>query len=75
VGRFVYLERKTLKNHELKPMLEAHIFVSSDPLSIERMQGVLKDAEKKQIKTLLLQMEEEFMLSNRGFHLVEIAGG
>lgn len=64
-----------MKDHELKPILEALLFVSSDPLSIDRIQGVLKDAEKKQIKTLLLQMEEEFMLSNRGFHLVEIAGG
>ncbi len=64
-----------MEDHELKPILEALLFVSSDPLSIERMQSVLKDVDRKQIKTLLQQMEEEFMLSNSGFHLVEIAGG
>ncbi|MFQ5598144.1 MAG: SMC-Scp complex subunit ScpB [Nitrospiria bacterium] len=64
-----------MEDHELKPILEALLFVSSDPLSIDRMMGVIQGVEKQRIKTLLLQLEEEFMLSNRGFHLVELAGG
>lgn len=64
-----------MEDHELKPVLEALLFVSSDPISIDRLQSVLKDVERSRIKSLLLQLEEEFMLSNRGFHLVQIAGG
>ncbi len=64
-----------MEDHELKPILEALLFVSSDPISIDRLQGVLKGVERSRIKSLLLQLEEEFMLSNRGFHLVQIAGG
>lgn len=64
-----------MEDHQLKPILESLVFVSSDPISIDRMQAVLKGVERGRIKNLLLQLEEEFMLSNRGFHLVELAGG
>lgn len=64
-----------MEDHELKPILEALLFVSSDPVSIDRMLGVLEGVERPRVKQLLLQLEEEFMLSNRGFHLVEVAGG
>lgn len=64
-----------MEDHEIKPILEALLFVSSDPLSLDRMHTVLDRVEKSRIKSLLLQLEQEFMLSNRGFHLVEVAGG
>ncbi len=64
-----------MEDHELNPIIEALLFVSSDPISLDRMQGVLDGVEKSRIKSLLLQLEQELMLSNRGFHLVEIAGG
>jgi len=64
-----------MEDHELKPVLEALLFVSSDPISLDRLQSVLKGVERSRIKSLLFQLEEEFMLSNRGFHLVQIAGG
>lgn len=64
-----------MEDQQLKPILESLLFVSSDPISIDRMLAVLKGVERTQIKNLLLQLEEEFMLSNRGFHLVELAGG
>ncbi|MFQ5587711.1 MAG: SMC-Scp complex subunit ScpB [Nitrospiria bacterium] len=64
-----------MEDHEIKPILEALLFVSSDPLSLDRMHAVLDRVEKSRIKSLLLQLEQEFMLSNRGFHLVEVAGG
>jgi len=64
-----------LQDHELKPILEALLFVSSEPVSLDRLQGVFNGVEKRRIRALLLQMEQESMLANRGFHLVEIAGG
>ncbi len=64
-----------MEDHELKPIIESLLFVSSDPISIDRILGVLGDVEKSRVKKLLLQLEEEFMLSNRGFQLVEVAGG
>ncbi len=64
-----------MEDHELKPIIEALLFVASDPVSLDRIHGVLKGVEKNRIKSLLLQLEQEFMLSNRGFHLLEIAGG
>lgn len=64
-----------MEDHELKPVLEALLFVSSEPISLDRLQRVLKGVERSRIKALLLQLEEELMLSNRGFHLVQIAGG
>lgn len=64
-----------MEDHELKPILEALLFVSSDPVPLERLHGVFDGVEKVRIKTLLLELEQEFMISNRGFHLVEIAGG
>lgn len=64
-----------MQDHEIKPILEALLFVSSEPVSLERLHGVFDGVEKSRLKALLLQLEQEFMLSNRGFHLLEIAGG
>ncbi len=64
-----------MHDDEIKPILEALLFVSSDPVSLERLHGVFDGVEKARVKALLLQLIQESMLANRGFHLVEIAGG
>lgn len=64
-----------MHDDEIKPILEALLFVSSDPVSLERLHGVFDGVEKARIKALLLQLVQASMLANRGFHLVEIAGG
>ncbi len=64
-----------MHDDEIKPILEALLFVSSDPVSLERLHGVFDGVEKARIKALLFQLQQESMFANRGFHLVEIAGG
>lgn len=64
-----------MQDDEIKPILEALLFVSSEPVSLDRLHGVFDGVERGRIKALLLQLEQESMFANRGFHLVEIAGG
>ncbi len=64
-----------MEDHEIKPILEALLFVSSEPITLDRLHGVFDGVDKARISALLDQLEQEFMLSNRGFHLVKVAGG
>lgn len=73
--RSAYKREMILEDYELKPIIEALLFVSAEPVSIDRFLNVLKGVERKELKALLNRLQEEFLLSNRGFHLVEVAGG
>ncbi len=64
-----------MHDDEIKPILEALLFVSSDPVSLERLHGVFDGVQKARVKALLFQLVQESLLANRGFHLAEIAGG
>src|SRR3972149_159440 len=59
----------------LKPLLEAIIFASEPPVSIERIMGVLEGERRDEVKATLKEMVEEFSNSTRGIFLEEVAGG
>ncbi|MFY9268165.1 MAG: SMC-Scp complex subunit ScpB [Candidatus Manganitrophaceae bacterium] len=60
---------------EMKPILEALIFVSGDPISIDRLHAVLPQVERTKLKAALEELQAEYAASNRGLQVVEVAGG
>jgi segregation and condensation protein B len=64
-----------MEDHEIKPVIEALMFVSGDPISIDRLHDVLTEVEKPRIRALLEELRLDYAQSNRGLQVVEVAGG
>ena len=58
-----------------KALIEALIFVSENPLSLERMKEAIGGVQKREIQRLLSELMEEYNRAPRGFTLVEVAEG
>ena len=58
----------------LKAILEALIFVSESPLTLDRMKEVV-GVQKKDLQRLLAGLTAEYVQAERGFILVEVAEG
>lgn len=63
-----------MEEHELKPIIEALLFVSGDPISIERLKDVI-GVNKQQLELALEGLKKDYAESNRGIQVIEIAGG
>ena len=64
-----------MEDQEAKPILEALLFVSPEPISIERLQEVLEGMARARIQSLLKTLTEEYEQNGHGLQLVEVAGG
>ncbi len=60
---------------KLKPILEALIFVSEDPISLDKMAGVLPDCPKKKLKELLAELGQDYEERGGALEIVEVANG
>ncbi len=66
---------KALEDRELKAILETLLFVSAEPMPIERLMVVLGEVSKHEVKQALQVLREEMDRQGRGVQLVELAGG
>jgi len=60
---------------ELKGILEALLFVSQDPLSLDRFTSVLGGVSKEEVKRAIRVLEKDLEQPGRPLQLVEVAGG
>lgn len=60
---------------KLKPILEALIFVSEQPISLDKMAGVLPDCPKKKLKELLAELVQDYEERGAALEIVEVANG
>ena len=60
---------------ETKVIIEAIIFASESPISIDKIREILPDIEKSEIAHLLQDLIEEYETRRGGFLLQEVAGG
>lgn len=63
-----------MERSELKKILEVLIFVSDKPLSVDILKTVLEE-DAKSIKDVIGELKEYYGGADKGFNLVEIAGG
>ena len=59
----------------IKPILESLLFVADAPLTIERLKAILIEAEAKEIRQALGELQEEYRHRQGGFDLRQVAGG
>lgn len=60
---------------ELKGACEALLFVSHDPLSLEKLASVVEGVPKPSIKTAMRSLQAEYEETGRGLQIMEVAGG
>lgn len=60
---------------EKTTILEALIFASEVPLTLERAAEIMPETEKKEIVTLLEELVRQYEVRGGGICLVEVAGG
>jgi len=60
---------------KLKPILEALIFVSEEPISFDRIAGVLPDCPKKKLKEVLTELEQDYAERGGALEIVQVANG
>jgi segregation and condensation protein B len=59
----------------VKSVIEALLFASDKPLTIEQVRKVLDNLEASEIRAILEELRAEYERSNRGIRISEIAGG
>lgn len=60
---------------DIKPTIEALVFASEIPLTVDKIRKVLREVEKKEIRSVIYELIKEYGERNGGFSLVEVAGG
>ncbi len=60
---------------ELKPIIEALIFASDTPLTVEKIKQILENVTKKEIDETIEELQKEYQEQNRGFQMKEVANG
>lgn len=64
-----------MEDQQLKPAIEALLFISGSPLSADRLTGVFEEATKEQIEAQLAALRDEYAARGAGVMLAEVAGG
>lgn len=59
----------------LKGILEAILFVSGEPLSVDRLLGVVEGVSRAELMSNLRALQADYATEGRGLQLVEVAGG
>jgi len=59
----------------LKALLECLVFLSEEPVTLQRLHEVVPDAGREAVASALKELEREYESSGRGILLKEVAGG
>lgn len=61
--------------NELKPIVEALVFASDSPVSIERLQETLEDIDAATIAEVITALNQDYAASERSFFIRHVGGG
>ena len=60
---------------KIRGIIEALLFVSERPLSLERIKEVFEDKEIREVERIISKLKDEYETENKGMRIVEVAGG
>jgi len=64
-----------MEEHELTAVVEAVLFVSGEPMSLEDLSEVLERTDPDRIRQALELLRQNYDTAGRGLQIVEVAGG
>ena len=65
----------TLDETEIKSIIEAVLFMSHDPLSIEKLTAVIEGPSKPVVQQCIKMLQADYDQEGRGLRIAEVAGG
>jgi len=65
----------SLRIEELSAILEALLFVSENPLTLEKLQGILEGCDRSRIQEALKLLRDRYALAGGALEIVEVASG
>ena len=65
----------TLDEQEVKSILEAVLFMSHDPLTIEKLTAVIEGPSKAEVHQCIKMLQADYDQEGRGLRIAEVAGG
>jgi segregation and condensation protein B len=63
-----------MKNR-LQEIIESLIFISLEPLTLEKIKSVLTEFDEKEIEQAIKELLGNYMTNERGIHIIQSAGG
>lgn len=63
-----------MEDRGVKSILEAILFISGEPLTVETLRNIL-EIDENEIERFLRELSDEYRLKNTGLLIVEVAGG
>ncbi|MEI6831954.1 MAG: SMC-Scp complex subunit ScpB [Candidatus Omnitrophota bacterium] len=64
-----------MSDNNLKSAVEAIIFASEKPVTLEQIKKVLDNLDLTSVRNIIDELKSEYEIQNRGFRITEIAGG
>ena len=64
-----------MEDRERRPVLEALLLAAAEPVSAQRLAGVLGETSTREVRETIGALNAEYEASARGFRIEEIAGG
>ena len=64
-----------MEENNLKSAIEALIFASEKPITVEQLKKVLGDIDTLSVNKIITELVDDYQAQNRGLRVVEIAGG
>ncbi len=64
-----------MDDQQLKSAIEALLFVSGNPLTVDRLKGIFEEASKERIEAQLEALRQDYASRGAGVMLSEVAGG
>jgi segregation and condensation protein B len=64
-----------MEQSELKKILEAFLFISSEPVQIAQVQEILGVQDESHIKAAIGDLKEKYETQDSGLRIMEVAGG
>jgi segregation and condensation protein B len=64
-----------LEDNQLKSAIEALLFVSGAPLSVDKLKHIIEEVSPDQVEAQLRAIQQEYEDRNAGIMLAEVAGG
>ncbi len=66
---------EALERQELKAILEALLFVSQEPFTLDRLANLLGEVSKMELRQAIEELTQDLEMQGRGLQLVKVAGG
>jgi len=64
-----------MEREDVRSIVESLLFVADGPLTLQRIQEVIEGTSKEEIRSVVMELQDELESNRRGVRLVEVAGG